>query len=60
MGHTRKKQKHNLKKEKNTQIIKKKVHVTLNVCVWISGCLCGCVGVFFLNVSCVFVFFDFF
>ena len=31
------------KREKYTNNNPKKAHVTLYVCVWVSGCLCGCV-----------------
>ena len=34
--------KHNKKEKKHTNNMKK-VHVTVYVCVWVSGCLCGCV-----------------
>ena len=42
MGHAKKK---NIltKREKHTNNNFKKVHVTVYVCVWVSGCLCGCV-----------------
>ena len=72
MGHAKKTL---LKKEKNTQIINKKVHVTVYVCVRVCGfrvsvwrvgawvCECLGVGFFFLKKKsflCVCVFFFFF